>query len=63
MAEKSIGDSYTLFITKRSCRSVPPNLVLNDTLGKIGVIDMVNQSFVREINLDTAATDIREYDK
>ena len=55
-----IGDSlYVVYNQKGVVDQYPPYLVFKDTLGKIGVIDMVNQSFVREINLDTAATDIR----
>ena len=49
-----VGDSaYVPYNQKGLVDQWPPYLVFNDTLGKIAVIDLVNQTFVRDILLDT----------
>ena len=49
-----VGDTaYIPFNQKGTVDQWPPYGVYNDTIGKIGVLDLVNQSYVRTINLDT----------
>lgn len=61
-----VGDTaYVPYNQKGTVDQWPPYGVYNDTIGKIGVIDLVNQTFVRDIVLDTigaGATEAFMYD-
>jgi len=49
-----VGDSaYIPYNQKGLVDQFPPYQVFNDTIGKIAVVDLVSQSFVRDIQLDT----------
>ncbi|MBL4624014.1 MAG: T9SS type A sorting domain-containing protein [Flavobacteriales bacterium] len=55
-----VGDSvYVPYNEKGSVDQYPPFGVFNDTLGKIAVIDLVSQSFVRDIELDTIGAGVK----
>ena len=55
-----VGDSaYIPYNQKGLVDQFPPYQVFNDTIGKIAVVDLVSQTFVRDILLDTIGSGVK----